>query len=222
MREYHIPGHEKPACDNPQFIITHRANAVRGQTNGPRVASRIMSRITFVLLCRKALAEEGKYNDVAMIGHNHTGKTCYYQMDYTDSLTAITSPHPADEVDSPGSPQISESLWSGIHGGLGSGIECAECHDSDPFIHTPWIDGAKDERGETIIPKFGTHDGYAEGFNDAPYSIVNLQGQGWTMPKHLTSPEAAACTKCHRVGDGRWASSWLRRLEAQTPFGTTF
>jgi hypothetical protein len=215
------PDTKKPACDNPQFIYNScEPNAVRGQTNGPRVASRTNEQgTTFVLLCRKALAEEGKYNDVAMIGHNpYTGKTCYYQNGLYRLTDGNNVPHPADEVDSPGSPQISESLWSGIHGGLGSGIECAECHDSDPFIHTPWIDGAKDERGETIIPKFGTHDGYAEGFNDAPYSIVNLQGQGWTMPKHLTSPEAAACTKCHRVGDGRWASSWLRRLEGTDTF----
>ncbi len=215
------PETKQTQCDKPQFIYSScEPNAVTGQTNGPRVASRTNEQgTTFVILCRKALPEEGMYNDVAMIGHNpYTGKTCYYQNGLYRLTDGNHVPHPADEVDSPGSPQVSESLWSGIHGGLGSGIQCAECHDSDPFIHTPWIDGAKDERGETVIPKLGTHDGYANGFNDAPYSIVNLEGQGWTMPKHLTSPEAAACTKCHRVGDGRWASSWLRRLEGTDTF----
>jgi hypothetical protein len=33
------------------------------------------------------------------------------------------------------------------------------------------------------------------------------------MPKVLVSEEAAACTKCHRIGNGRWTESWLTRLE---------
>jgi len=60
----------------------------------------------------------------------------------------------------------------------------------------------------------GTHDGLVQGYNDAPYSLVNAAGQGWTMPKHLVSEEAAPCTKCHRIGDGRWADNWIQRLQA--------
>ena len=35
-------------------------------------------------------------------------------------------PHPADKTKS-------QNLWSGVHGGLGSGIECSRCHDADAF-----------------------------------------------------------------------------------------
>lgn len=227
------PEEKRDKCDNPQFIYSScEPNAVTGRSNGPRVASRTNEQGTsWVLLCRKSQPTEGKYNDIAMVGTNpYTGKTCFFQNALYSRTDGLVVPHPADEVDSPGSPQVSETLWNGIHGGIGSGIQCAECHDSDPLIHTPWIDGAKDERGNTIIPKMGTHDGFAQGFNEAPYSLVNLEGQGWTMPKHLTSPEAAACTKCHRIGDGRWAASWMERLEGSnglwekllTPWGKRF
>jgi len=209
------PEEEVPTCDNPQFIYSLcEPNAVNGRTNGPRVTSADNEQGThWVLLCRKSKAEEGQYNDMAMLGHNpYTGKTCFFQNALYSRTNGLAIPHPGDSVDSPQSPQQSAAVWNAIHGGLGSGIECAECHDADPFIHTPWIDGAKNERGDTVIAKMGTHDGFAEGYTESPYTIVNTQGQGWTMPKHLTSPEAAPCTKCHRMGNGRWTKSWISRL----------
>ena len=209
------PTEQVNKCDNPQYIYSLcEPNAVAGQTNGPRVASRINDQGThWVLLCRKSKTELGEYNDVAMIGHNpYTGKTCYFQNALYSRTDGNHVPHPADDVDSPQSPQTSASLWNGLHGGIGDGIECAKCHSSDPFIHTPWIDQAKDERGDPVIPKMGIHDGYNQGFNDSPYSIVNLVAQEWTMPKHLVSEEAAACTKCHRIGNGRWSKQWNSRL----------
>ncbi|MBV72388.1 MAG: hypothetical protein CMH52_13775 [Myxococcales bacterium] len=216
-----FPETTQSKCDDPQFIYNScEPNAVNGRTNGPRVARRVNDQGTYwVLLCRKALTEEGQYNDVAMIGHNpYTGKTCYFQNALYSKTDGVHIPHPADDLESTASPQTSNSLWNGIHGGLGSGIQCAECHSTDPFIHTPWIDGAKDENGDTVIPMMGVHDGYTLGFNEAPYSIVDTEGQGWTMPKNLVNAETAACTKCHRVSNGRWAKSWLRRLEGTDTF----
>ena len=210
-------------CDHPQFIYSLcEPNAVTGRTNGPRVTSEVNEQGThWVLLCRKSLKEEGIYNDIAMLGHNpYTGKTCFFQNALYRAKDGLHVPHPADDVESERSKQKGTSLWSGIQGGYGSGIECVECHDADPFIHTPWIDGAKDENGDPVIPMMGIDDGFVQGFNDAPYTLVDQKGQGWTMPKVLTSPEAAACTKCHRMGDGRWARSWLRRLEGTDDFWT--
>jgi hypothetical protein len=150
-----------------------------------------------VLLCRKSVGgwTSSEYNDIAMIGHNpFTGKTCYFQNALYQKRDGSAVPHPADV-------QKSESLWSGIHGGLGSGIECARCHDADPFIHTPWIDGAKDEQGRPVVPKMGYDEDLDLGYNDAPYSIVNSAGQGWSMPKQIVSAEAGACLRCHRILD---------------------
>ena len=93
-------------------------------------------------------------------------------------------PHPADVKESTLSPEVSTSLWNGIHGGLGSGIQCADCHDADPIIHTPWIDGAKDENGDPVVPRMGIHDGLIQGFNEAPTQL--------SMRKLKTGP----CPRC--------------------------
>ena len=131
----------------------------------PRVATRGNDQGTqWTLLCRKAKSQEGEYNDIAMIGHNpFTGKTCYFQNALYSKTDGLHVPHPADKIQSDDSPQQSASLWKGIHGGVGSGIECAKCHSTDPFIHTPWIDGAKDSNGDPIVPKMGVHEDFVLG-----------------------------------------------------------
>ena len=158
-----FPETEVSACDNPQFIYSScEPNAVDGRTNGPRVASRRNDRGThWVLLCRKAKSEEGAYDDIAMIGTNpFTGQTCFFQNALYSRTDGLHVPHPGDTTESELSPQTSVSLWNGIHGGIGSGIECAKCHSSDALIHTPWIDGAKTESGDPVIPKMGVHDDF--------------------------------------------------------------
>lgn len=190
-------------CDNPQYIYS-LCEA------GPRVASRTNEQGTrWVLLCRKSIGgyASNQYNDIAMIGHNpFTGKTCFFQNALYSKTDGSKVPHPADR-------EKSQNLWSGVHGGLGSGIRCAECHDADPFIHTPWIDGAKDPQGRPIVPKMGIDSDFAIGANDTPYHIVNTKGNGWTMPKQIVSAEANSCLRCHRMGDGRWTKDWLSRLD---------
>ena len=190
-------------CDNPQYIYS-LCEA------GPRVASRTNEQGTrWVLLCRKSIGgyASDQYNDIAMIGSNpFTGKTCFFQNALYSKKDGGKVPHPADR-------EKSANLWSGVHGGLGSGIQCSKCHDADPFIHTPWIDGAKDANGRTIVPKMGVDPDFAIGANDTPYALVNRRGQGWTMEKHITGDAAAACTKCHRMGAGEWADDWLTRLD---------
>ena len=52
------------------------------------------------------------------------------------------------------------------------------CHDADPFIHTPWIDGAKDAQGRPIVPKMGIDADLALGANDTPYALVNAKRPG--------------------------------------------
>ncbi|MGZ3428445.1 MAG: hypothetical protein ACXVCV_17455, partial [Polyangia bacterium] len=158
--------------------------------------------------CRKSVGglASSQFNDIAMVGHNPlTGKTCFFQNALYEKTDGAHVPHPADKTKS-------ETLWQGVHGGLGSGIECAHCHDNDPFIHSPWIDGALDRMGKPVVPKMGVDPDFTVGYNDAPYSLVNATGQGWTMEQSLVSPEAAACTKCHRIGSGRW-TDWVTRLD---------
>lgn len=196
------PDGQVDRCDKPQYIYSLCEQ-------GPRVAHRTNADGThWVLLCRKSIGglSSSRFNDMAMIGHNPlTGKTCFFQNALYEKTDGAHVPHPADK-------QKSETLWDGVHGGLGSGIECARCHAAKPFIHSPWIDGARDAMGRAVVPKLGEDPDFVIGYNDAPYDIINKAGQGWTMEQSLVSPEAAACTKCHRIGSGRWID-WVTRLD---------
>ncbi|MCA9608270.1 MAG: hypothetical protein KC619_21825 [Myxococcales bacterium] len=222
------PTEQVSQCDAPQYIYSLCEPSAQGpegerpDVNGPRVTSATNDQGTsWVLLCRKSQAEVGQYNDIAMIGHNpFTGQTCYFQNALYRNTDGLHVPHPADTVNSEASPQQASSLWEGIQGGVAgpggtSNIECARCHSMDAFIHSPWIDGALDSHGDPVVPRMGIHPDFALGYNDAPYSIVNMDGQGWTIPQQLTSPEAAACTRCHRMANDRWAQSWIDRLAGE-------
>jgi mono/diheme cytochrome c family protein len=192
-------------CDQPQYIYS-LCEA------GPRVATRINDQGTrWVLLCRKSIGgyTSNQYNDIAMIGNNpFTGKTCFFQNALYDKIDGGKIPHPGDVAQS-------ANMWRGVQGGVGgtSNIECQRCHGVKPFIHSPWIDGAKDLQGRSIVPKIGEDPDYPTGANDAPYSLVNYRGQGWNVPKQATGSKVAACTQCHRVdGDGIWTQSYFSRL----------
>ena len=196
------PADTAAKCDKPQYIYS-------SCEQGPRVATRVNDQGTrWTLLCRKSIGglSSSQYNDIAMIGSNpFTGKTCFFQNALYEKTDGAHIPHPADI-------EKSTNLWSGVHGGVGNGIECGKCHDADAFIHSPWIDGAKDTSGRPVVPKFGIDQDLPLGVNDAPYSLVNAAGQGWTMPKQLVSPEANACLQCHRMGGGQWMT-WAKRLD---------
>jgi hypothetical protein len=190
-------------CDKPQYIYSLCEQ-------GPRVASRTNEEGTrWVILCRKSIGglASDQYNDIAMIGHNpFTGKSCYFQNALYSKRDGGHIPHPADAAKS-------TNLWSGVHIGTNVGIGCASCHSADAWIHSPWIDGAKDANGREIVPKMGVDEDYPIGANDAPYSIVNLRGNGGVMPKQVVSAEANACLECHRFGDNTWLTSYVDRLD---------
>jgi hypothetical protein len=198
------PDGEVAACDKPQYIYSLCEQ-------GPRVASRINNEGTrWVLLCRKSIGglDSDQYNDIAMIGHNpFTGKACYFQNALYQKKDGGKVPHPADR-------ERSSNLWAGVHGGVGSGIQCSKCHDADVWIHTPWIDGAKNPNGTSVIPKMGEDPDYPIGANDMPYAIVNRRGQGWTQIESIVDARANKCLECHRMGKGgEWTGGWLARLE---------
>lgn len=204
-----------PTCDNPQTIYSHCEPDARTGANGPRVTHARNDQGThWVLLCRKTQDRVGRYNDVAMIGHNpFTGNTCFFQnqLPYGDNDLASSDgtkiPHPADNVASEKSPQMWSQFWGGIEGGIGpsGGIQCQGCHSTDPFIHTPWIDGAVDANGNPVVPKMGKNPDFVEGYN-GPYKLIDAADQGWSEPKHLVSEEASACTSCHRIGYDQWTA----------------
>ena len=201
-------------CDKPQYIYSHCEPDARTGANGPRVQSaRNEQGTSWVLLCRKSLEEEGRYNDIAMIGHNpFTGKTCFFQNQLRGSNGNLTRdskgtevPWPGDTVDSGVSP-TGNVLWGARPEGGQTGIGCIKCHSTDAFIHSPWIAGALKDDGTQVVPRIGEHPDFVEGYN-RPYSLVDQNDQGWIIPRRLVSEEASACTKCHQVAIDQFTSN---------------
>jgi len=66
------------------------------------------------------------------------------------------------------------------------------CHNSDPFIHDPWLDNAKlpSDPSQTVVPKY-EYDGI-----DLPYFAVG--GYGSQFSNASIHIEANNCLSCHR------------------------
>ena len=70
-------------------------------------------------------------------------------------------------------------------------IQCTFCHQADPFIHDPWIHGARlpGDPSQPVIPEIGG--------TNAPYFIVG--GEDWD--RRTAHIEGNGCTTCHRAPD---------------------
>jgi hypothetical protein len=76
------------------------------------------------------------------------------------------------------------------------GDKCVTCHDGDPFVYTPHLEG------------FWSWDTDADLFG--PYKQVRMVGPPTPIPhRQLVSDEASACTTCHRIADGRTCDTFV-------------
>ena len=179
----------------------------------------------WLLLCRK-IADDGKgmtkstrFNDIAMIGHNpKTGRTCFFQNSINSGKEGSKVPHPADI-------EKSTSIWSSNVQGSCTGT----CHGESPFVHSPWIDGAKRANGKPIIPKIGELDDFPISDLSVPYNLVAADKLGFRLPKQLVNDEVGACNNCHRLAGGTlkdfadWSTGTGNRyFDRITEFGKKF
>lgn len=181
-------------CDKAEFLS-------EGCEPGPTVTHATNDKGThWVLLCRKVAKGEDigwmktkRFDDIAMIGHNpKNGKTCYFQNNIGSGTDGEHVPHPADV-------EKSSTLWDSPKG------YCFEsCHGTDPYIQSPWINGAKRSDGKPVVPMMGFDPDFEISWLESPYYVVNMDAQGWTIPKQLVSDEAGPCISCHRAGGKQW------------------
>ncbi len=140
--------------------------------------------------------------DIAVIGHHpRTGATAFYQF-YMPS-----EPRPAQVIIAPFSSGGAD-FWSPIDT-IAQNFQCQRCHDSGPFIHTPWIDQLRvrdvaegDPPVEPMVPSdpLGPYF-FVEGPDENGQNLfafwdsvlVARLGGG-----HLDMP-ANGCTGCHRI-----------------------
>lgn len=131
--------------------------------------------------------------DVAVIGHHpRTGATAFFQFyDPPD-------PKPAATIISPWS-SGGQDFWNDVT--WMSGVDCAQCHSADPFIHTPWINQAKiDKRPGQAFPESVVPSNPLGPFHYIPADVGDRNIlEDWD--KHLVQLDAPknVCTTCHRI-----------------------
>ncbi len=206
---------EPDKCDRPDWLR-------RSCAPFARVQHMVNSKGTdWVLICRKMFPgqkkEDTTFNDQGLIGHNPTtGKSCYFQ-------NGLYGKHDGGHVASPADVRVAETTWSSFDVST-----CHSCHDNDAFAHTPWIDQALTPDKEFVVPRIGSHKNYPMN-NAAPFSLVGAVTKGWKMRQQLVSPEARACTTCHRIAGGNTITgeqtgdtqSWAERATGQDTFFQT-
>jgi hypothetical protein len=179
---------EPAKCDRPDWLR-------RSCAPFARVQHTVNSKGTdWVLICRKMAPgqkkEDTTFSDQGLIGHNPTtGKSCYFQ-------NGLYGKRDGAHVASPADVRVAEATWSSFDVST-----CHSCHDNDAFAHSPWIDQALTPEKEFVVPRIGSHKSYPMN-NAAPFSLVGARTKGWTMREQLVSPEARACTTCHRIAAG--------------------
>ena len=75
-----------------------------------------------------------------------------------------------------------------------SDTQCVACHQADPFIHNPFIDGAKRSHASSqpVVPRIGGR----KSKSNTPYYVIG--GKDWDMRTiHIEGNE---CLDCHRIG----------------------
>ncbi len=71
--------------------------------------------------------------------------------------------------------------------------QCTQCHQADPFINNPWLDGARlpSDPKQSVVPKLA-----GRGKNNRPYYTIG--GSDWDLRTiHI---EDNGCLNCHRMG----------------------
>lgn len=164
----------------------------------------------FIFICRRetvrALADK-TFENINFVAHNPTnGKTCYFNNHLDGTVTN------GAKIPTPDSP-TSDVFWMDM--GSIVGQRCPTCHDSDPWMHSPWVDSAIDKKtGHTIVPKQGEDPAYNlqtkySIFGRESFVVDTQSSKDWKEPTMLT--DVGSCGTCHRIGTGMTLEYWATR-----------
>lgn len=191
--------------DRPMVLPIHVEgfNGGDGQSNPYSVVGRMQGsnpEVQWVFLVRKYYIKDPMdadfidAGDVAIIGHHpRTGESTYFQF-YDPG-----KPKSAKVVVSPFSGKEGMLFWSPLVT-QAKVFQCQRCHNTDAFIHTPWIDQvrvSKPKDGEPYPePMVPSNPLGSFGFIDSDDGEAFNFWNDWLH--HLDSPENQ-CTTCHRI-----------------------
>lgn len=172
-------------CDRPAFLGQDGGQCITG--GRLLVIESYDLDVEAMMICRRYVERELEnpfFDDIGIIAHRRsTGATCFFQMPNEKRL-ATNLPSPLRAEDKP------EDFW--LSPKATAERKCLNCHDSDPFIWSPYLAQLPYTPGSAL----GPYQAIGEAFK-------NLDPQGIdTVPQ---SP----CTLCHRIGANVTCESYL-------------
>jgi hypothetical protein len=142
------------------------------------------------------------YDEVDVIVHSvTTGSTCWFQATPPDTNSPLDGrrvPPPNERTAPPGKPSARE-FWNAP--AKTAGEKCVECHDSDPFMYTPFVS----QTGQLPKDPFGK---YANDIGDG--------FRAWPQPSALSTP-GNACIGCHRIGNMQTCKIGIHQVAGGMP-----
>jgi len=181
-------------CDNPDFKGACPVGSRVGRKQGVTADGTALEDVVWVWFCRSQGPESLAFGmaSVQMIGHNtQTGATCFFESpDVFGGTAHIDYLRFGDDGYLDGEfPGPEDSEFNNVF--IPPPGQCTECHQNDAFIHTPWIDQARDPQdpSQPILPVVAGP--------DSPYWVVG--GANWD--RRTAHIEGNACVACHRTPD---------------------
>jgi hypothetical protein len=180
-------------CDNPSLQAGDCMSGSSVQRyEGVTADGNPLPHVVWVSFCR----HEGRPgseiipnpNSVQLIGYNtETGATAFFERGKTIDFTYIDPETNRLMGKLPGTddPEAFNRAYT-----TPGRTQCVSCHQSNPFIHNPYIDAAKlpSDPSETVIPKVVERSTpyYVIGASDWDMRTIHIEGNG--------------CLECHRIG----------------------
>jgi hypothetical protein len=175
----------------------------------------------FVFICRRydvSSPTDSNFENINFIAHNpQSGKTCYFNNRLDGRATN------GSKIPPPNTP-TSDRFWMDM--GDIKTERCPSCHDSDPWMHSPWVDQAVDANGHSLVPMIGQDTAYSV---TTKYSIFGRESfvgtdaeskANWKQPQHLTN--VGACGTCHRIGAATTMRTWSARSVGNSDWQATW
>jgi hypothetical protein len=144
------------------------------------------------------------FEDVAIIGHNkRTGATAFFQMLDENGKNAARVPSPMEPASqTPSGAPTAAEFW--LLPSQTADIGCNRCHDSDPFVHTPYIDQVR------TVSSTGVSRPVVPSNPTGKYRFIGSQAfTDWRAPEHFDL-EDNSCVSCHRIGTQASSESFAK------------
>lgn len=174
-------------CDHPAWLDD---GTCYGNSYLTAFDAKSNSDVTVALLCRhkrKNTNQPRRFDDIAMILHNKkNGETCWFQSRLGEQvrLNGLRVPRPTEA--------IAALFWQKPSNT--TAIQCIDCHDSGPFIVSPWINQAPSAAKLRDLKK-------------SPYKNSTPPFNQWPEPRFISIGKHGlddagdkSCTHCHHIG----------------------